>query len=46
VHRDGDGWKPFEVDTSELAGKTTELVAEVSSPGGDRRLYCFEADTR
>ncbi len=46
VHRDGDGWKPFEVDTSDLAGKTTELVAEISSPGGDRRLYCFEADTR
>jgi hypothetical protein len=46
THRDGDGWKPFEVDTSELAGQTTELVAEVSSPGGDRRLYCFEADTR
>jgi hypothetical protein len=46
VHRDGDGWKPFEVDTSELSGKTAELVAEVSSPGGDRRLYCFEADTR
>ncbi len=46
VHRDGDGWKPFEVDTSELAGKAGELVAEISSPGGDRRLYCFEADTR
>ena len=23
-----------------------ELVAEISSPGGERRLYCFEADTR
>jgi hypothetical protein len=46
VHRDGDGWKPFEVDTSDLAGKAAELVAEISSPGGDRRLYCFEADTR
>jgi hypothetical protein len=46
VHRDGDGWKPFEVDTSELAGKTSELVAEISAPSGERRLYCFEADTR
>ena len=46
VHRDGDGWKPFELDTSALAGQKGELVAEISSPSGDRRLYCFEADTR
>ena len=46
VHRDGDGWKPFELDTSALAGKTGELFAEISSPSGDKRLYCFEADTR
>jgi len=45
VHRDGEGWKPFEFETAELAGKRAELVAEVSS-SGDRRLYCFEADTR
>jgi hypothetical protein len=46
VHRDGDGWKPFELDTSALAGQQGELQAEITSPGGDRRLYCFEADTR
>jgi hypothetical protein len=46
VHRDGDGWKPFEFETSALAGQTGELTVEVASPGGDRRLYCFEADTR
>jgi len=46
VHRDGDGWKPFELDTGALAGQTGELLAEISSPGGERRLYCFEADTR
>jgi hypothetical protein len=46
VHRDGDGWKPFEVDTSALAGQKGELLAEIASPGGERRLYCFEADTR
>jgi hypothetical protein len=45
VHRDGDGWKPFELDTSELAGQHRELVAEITS-AGDRRMYCFEADTR
>jgi hypothetical protein len=46
VHRDGDGWKPFELDTSALAGQAAQLVAEIASPGGERRLYCFEADTR
>jgi hypothetical protein len=44
-HRDGDGWKPFELDTSALAGTTGDLVAEVSGQG-ERRMYCFEADTR
>jgi hypothetical protein len=46
VHRDGEGWKNFELDTSNLAGQSVELVVEVSSPSRDRRLYCFEADTR
>ncbi len=46
VHRDGDGWKPFEFDTADRAGTTVELVAEISAPNGERRMYCFEADTR
>jgi hypothetical protein len=46
VHRDGEGWKPFELDTSALADQKGELDVEITSPGGDRRLYCFEADTR
>jgi hypothetical protein len=46
VHRDGEGWKPFELDTSALAGQRAELDVDIASPGGDRRLYCFEADTR
>jgi hypothetical protein len=46
VHRDGDGWKPFEFDTAELAGKSGELDVEITSPSGDRRMYCFEAATR
>ncbi len=46
VHRDGEGWKNFELDTSELDGKTAELVAEITSSSRDRRMYCFEADTR
>ena len=52
VHHDGDGWKPFEFDTTDLAaaaGKTdgrADLVADIESPSGERRMYCFEADTR
>ena len=53
VHHDGDGWKPFEFDTSELPpadrrrrGGRADLVAEIESPSGERRMYCFEADTR
>jgi hypothetical protein len=40
----GDGWKSFELNTSDLDGQTGELTAEVSSPHD--RLYCFEASTR
>ena len=47
VHQDGDGWKPFELDTRDLAGKRGELIAEITtSSGGGQRHYCFEADTR
>jgi hypothetical protein len=46
VHRDGEGWKPFEFDTSSFAGTDAEIVADVSSPSSDRRPYCFEATTR
>jgi hypothetical protein len=46
VHNDGEGWKPFEFDTSALAGQTAELRVEITAPSGDRRQYCFEADTR
>jgi hypothetical protein len=46
VHRDGEGWKGFEFDTSSLAGTEVELVADIASSSSDRRLYCFEATTR
>jgi hypothetical protein len=46
VDRDDDGWKAFEIDTSDLAGHTGELIAEVSSTTSNHRQYCFEADTR
>jgi len=46
THEDGDGWTEFELDTSAWAGKKSDLVAEISSSGSNRRMYCFEADTR
>jgi hypothetical protein len=45
VHHDGDGWKGFELGTTDLAGQRGELVAEVASSERARQ-YCFEADTR
>jgi hypothetical protein len=41
-----DGWKSFELSTGDVKGQKGELVAEVSSPSGRGRMYCFEADTR
>jgi hypothetical protein len=46
VEGDGDGWKGFEIDTSDLAGQKGELIAEISALTGSHRQYCFEADTR
>lgn len=46
VHRDGEGWKGFDLPTSELKGQSGDLVAEVTSPSGNRRIYCFEGITR
>lgn len=46
VHRDGDGWKGFEADTTELAGTVGDLAVEISASSNANRQYCFEADTR
>jgi hypothetical protein len=46
VHHDGDDWKAFEFDTTDLSGQTVDLDAEISAPAADRRMYCFEASTR
>jgi hypothetical protein len=45
THVDGDGWKGFELSTSDLQGQRGELVADVASPQNGRQ-FCFEADTR
>jgi hypothetical protein len=46
MHRGGDGWKPFEFDTSGLAGRRADVVVDIGVSNGDRRPYCFEASTR
>jgi hypothetical protein len=46
THIDGDSWKPFEIDTSDLAGTTHDLTVEIAAHDANDRRYCFEADTR
>ncbi len=46
VHRAADGWKPFEFDTTRLAGRRADIVVEVGVSKGERYPYCFEANTR
>ncbi|MEO8877523.1 MAG: hypothetical protein ABI461_18150 [Polyangiaceae bacterium] len=46
THNDGDSWKGFEFSTADLKGQRGDLVAEISSSSGNRRMYCFEAITR
>jgi len=46
VHHDGEGWKAFDVPTDAYAGQQKDLVVEIASADANRRMYCFEADTR
>jgi hypothetical protein len=46
THRDGEGWTAFDISTETFAGQRKELIADISAPDGNRRMYCFEADTR
>ncbi len=45
VHNDGDSWKPFDMETTDLAGTTGELVVDISTANARERSYCFEAVT-
>jgi hypothetical protein len=45
-HRDGEGWKPFEFSTGDLAGQSAEVEFEVTAERSNGRQFCFEADTR
>ena len=46
THQDGDSWKGFEFSTGDIKGQRGDLVAEIASANGNRRMYCFEAITR
>ncbi len=45
-HRDGEGWKPFEFDTTRFSGQTAAVTFEVRSKRTARREFCFQADVR
>jgi hypothetical protein len=46
THHDGEGWASFDVSTAAFAGQKKELIADITGSDGNRRMYCFEADTR
>lgn len=47
VHRDGEGWAPFDFPLGAHAGARAATVEfAVSSPSYRDRHFCFEADTR
>jgi hypothetical protein len=47
VHRDGDGWSPFELPLGAHAGAAeAEVEFAVTSTNYHDRHFCFEADTR
>jgi hypothetical protein len=44
-HKDGEGWKSFELSTERFAGQRTTVQFEISSPkGGIQRPFCFQAE--
>lgn len=46
VHRDGDGWKPFEFSTGTHEGTQGAVEFRVRSARPSQRQFCFQADTR
>lgn len=54
VHKDGEGWTHFQMDTAAMAGQVAPLSLEIESPVGVAtggydgmwRQYCFVLDSR
>jgi len=45
-HRDGDGWKLFEMGTGSREGTRSDVEFRISSRRPRDRQFCFQADTR
>jgi hypothetical protein len=45
-HKDGDGWKSFELSTERFRGQTLPVEFRVQSKRDARREFCFQADVR
>ena len=46
VHRDQQGWSPFEFSTQQHSGHVAEVEFVISSAALQHRHFCFYADTR
>jgi hypothetical protein len=46
LHRDGEGWKPFEFSTAARAGQRGTVELQITSERAWRRELCFEASVR
>lgn len=46
THRDGEGWKPFEVSTERFRGQTLPVEFRVQSRRDSKRQFCFQAEMR
>ena len=45
-HKDGEGWRGFEFDTSSFAGQSHSVEFRVSSKKARAREFCFQAAVR
>jgi hypothetical protein len=43
-HKDGEGWKPFEISTERFAGQRAAVQFDISGQRGSGRQFCFHAE--
>lgn len=46
VHRDGDGWTGFEIDTTQTRGASAAVRFETTASDPTARLFCYAASTQ
>lgn len=44
THKDGEGWKAFEVSTERFTGQRGSVQFEISGSRGGQRQFCFHAE--